>query len=112
MTKSVFKQPMQKINERYLYVDKQIKKIENIIKIKLIQNKANFQNKVQKLDNLSPLKTLSRGYSIVEKEGKIVKDSKQLKTGDKINIKLHTRNYKCTNYIKEREKYEQKDTKS
>lgn len=100
MTKSVFKQPLQKINERYLYVDKQLKKIENTIKIKLIQNKADFQNKVQKLDNLSPLKTLSRGYSIIEKEGQIIKDSNELKIGDKINIKLHTRKRQCTNNIK------------
>ncbi len=99
MTKSVFKEPIQKINEKYLYVDKQLKKIENIIKIKLIQSKANFQNTVQKLDNLSPLKTLSRGYSIIEKDGQIIKDSKKLKKGDKINIKLYTRKYKCTNNI-------------
>lgn len=104
MTKSVFKEPKQKLNEKYLYIDKQLKKIENIIKIKLIQSKGEFQNKVQKLDTLSPLKTLSRGYSIIEKDGQIIKNSKQLKSGDKINIKLHTRQHQCTNYIRERMK--------
>ena len=99
MTKSVFKEPLQKLNEKYLYVDKQLKKIENTIKIKLIQSKGEFQSKVQKLDTLSPLKTLSRGYSIIQKDGQIIKNSNQLKKGDRINIKLQTRKHKCTNHI-------------
>lgn len=42
-----------------------------------------------KLDALSPLKVLSRGYSLVSKEGKIVKESKNVKQGDILLIKLH-----------------------
>ena len=41
-----------------------------------------------KLDALSPLKTLYRGYSITEKDGKIVKSKEELQTGDLINIRL------------------------
>ncbi len=37
---------------------------------------------------LSPFSVLERGYSIVLKESKIVKDSTQLKRGDEINVKL------------------------
>ncbi|MFR2571578.1 MAG: exodeoxyribonuclease VII large subunit, partial [Clostridia bacterium] len=37
---------------------------------------------------LSPLKTLLRGYSIVEKNGKVVKKVEDLNTGDEISIRL------------------------
>ena len=43
---------------------------------------------ISKLDTLSPLKTLKRGYSIVEKDNKIVKTIKDLEVGNKINIKF------------------------
>ena len=50
--------------------------------------KQNLKN-ISKLDALSPLKTLTRGYSIVQtEEGKIVNSSKKLKTGDNVNLKF------------------------
>ena len=95
MAKKVFKEPLQKINENYLVVDRQIKIIENALKIKIFQSKSEFKNVIEKIDALSPLKTLSRGYSIIEKEDEIIKDSKQLQTGDKVNIKLYNGNVKA-----------------
>ena len=41
-----------------------------------------------KLDALSPLKVLSRGYSVVSKGGKAVKDSKNINKGDIVVIKF------------------------
>ena len=38
---------------------------------------------------MSPLKTLTRGYSLVEKYNKIVKSVKQLKENDEINIRFY-----------------------
>jgi exodeoxyribonuclease VII large subunit len=43
---------------------------------------------ISKLDTLSPLKTLTRGYSIVEKDGKMIKSIEDLNTNDKISIRL------------------------
>jgi exodeoxyribonuclease VII large subunit len=43
---------------------------------------------ITKLDTLSPLKTLARGYSIVEKNDNIVKSINDVKDGDEINIRL------------------------
>ena len=42
-----------------------------------------------KLDALSPLKVLSRGYSVVLQNGKIIKESKNVKKGDMLLIKLY-----------------------
>ena len=43
---------------------------------------------ITKLDTLSPLKTLTRGYSIVQYEGKMINSVKKLNKGDKVNIKF------------------------
>ena len=43
---------------------------------------------VSKLDELSPLKTLSRGYTLTQKENKIIKSAKDVKTGDEVSIKF------------------------
>ena len=89
MTRRVFKEPLQRINESYLHVDTQAKNIENKFKLKIMQKRSEFQNVVEKIDALSPLKTLSRGYSIMEKNGKIIKSKKELNIGDEVNIKLY-----------------------
>jgi len=41
-----------------------------------------------KLDALSPLKTLTRGYSIVEKNGIVVNSVNDLKINDEIDIRF------------------------
>jgi len=50
-----------------------------------------FRATIEKLSSLSPLGILSRGYSITFKipDGLIIKDSKMIKTGDRIKTKLH-----------------------
>ncbi len=53
----------------------------------------NYQNKfnltLNKLELLNPIAILNKGYSVVKYNDKIIKDIKDLKNGDNINIKLH-----------------------
>ena len=84
----VFKDPIQNMQNNYLRLDGLIKQMENIIKAKEQEKEKDFKAMVLKLDALSPLKTMVRGFSIIEKEGKIVKQVKDLKKDDNINIKL------------------------
>ena len=88
MSSSVFTDPFKKINDNYYELDNFIKSLE--VNMKQIEKnyKMSFLEKVAKLDTLSPLKTLSRGYSLIEKDGKIVKSEKSLKKDDKIIIKF------------------------
>ena len=88
MNSRVFKEPTRNINDNYLRVDNYIKRLENTIKIKQKEEKTKYIELISKLDALSPLKTLTRGYSIVETDDKIIKSSKQLKTGDKIRLRF------------------------
>lgn len=88
MSLRVFKEPMQQINEKYILIDKQVRNLEEYITNKLKSEKIKEIELISKLDALSPLKTLTRGYSIVQKDNGIVKSSKDLKKGDEINIRF------------------------
>ena len=88
MKSKAYTSPLQKINEYYMLIDKNEKALENKIQVILKEKKAYMIEWISKLDALSPLKTLSRGYSIVQKDNKIVKTVKELKQGDSIKLRL------------------------
>ena len=88
MSSRVFKEPLRNINDNYLKIDAYIKRLENSIKTKQKEEKTKYIELISKLDTLSPLKTLTRGYSLVEENDKIIKSTKDVKTGDKINIRF------------------------
>ena len=88
MASKAFREPKRKVQDNYIKIDTYIKKIENIIKSKQKEKKIQYIELVSKLDTLSPLKTLTRGYSIVEKNNKIVKSVENLRIDDIVNIKL------------------------
>lgn len=88
MSSRIFKEPLRNINDQYLKVDTNIKKLETAVRNRQKQVNEQYIELVSKLDALSPLKTLTRGYSFTEKEGKMVKSINELNVGDKITIKL------------------------
>ena len=88
MNRRAFREPLQTINERYILLDKNVKSIQNEIMSIYKDKKSKAINTIQKLDALSPLKTLTRGYSITEMNGKVVKSVKELKENDEINIRF------------------------
>lgn len=55
----------------------------------LERKKQNLVLKTEKVINLNPLLTLSRGYSITRKEGEILKDTASLKVGDEVSTNLY-----------------------
>lgn len=83
-----FKEPMIKIQDEYLKLDNIIKLMYDKTIEKYKESNNYFENLVLKLDSLSPLKTLKRGYAITQKDEKIVKSKKELNTGDAIKIKF------------------------
>ena len=88
MSSSVFRVPTRRIQENYIKIDSYEKQLENVINKIKEKNKNKYIELVSKLDTLSPLKTLTRGYSIIEKQGKIVKSITDLQTEDEISIRL------------------------
>ena len=89
MNSRVFKEPTRNINDNYLRIDNYIKRLENTIKIKQKEEKTKYIELISKLDALSPLKTLTRGYSIIESDNKIINSYKKLSTGDKVKLKFY-----------------------
>ena len=89
MNSIIYKYPYQFLNDYYIFIDKKIKSMENIAVQKLKDAKIKSAKVITKLDTLSPLKTLARGYSIVSDENKnIISSVKDIKTGDIINLRF------------------------
>ena len=88
MASRVFKDPLKDINDNYLKIDTYIKNMEHSINVKYKDKKTKWLELVAKLDALSPLKTLTRGYCLAEANGKIIKTSKELTKGDNIDLKF------------------------
>lgn len=65
---------------------------------RIIENQTNILSKnAEMLDNLSPLKILSRGYSVVKNEkSDIVTDSSNVNVGDNVEILLSNGAFKAT----------------
>lgn len=81
-----FKNPYEKIQNYYILLDNYIKMITINANNNYKECKNNFINLTAKLDSLSPLKTLTRGYVIAQKEDKVVKSAKQLEKNDNIEL--------------------------
>ena len=90
MARPAYKNPTQKINEQYMVIDMKVKALQNSMMLKLKEAKTSFEKETAKLDSLSPLKTLTRGYSIVTKQesGKVIKSVDDLNSGEKVNLRL------------------------
>ncbi len=84
----VFTDSTRKIKEQYMIIDTYIKRLESKIKIIQKDKKTQFIKLISKLDTLSPLKTLQRGYSLTEKEGKIIKSVKDLKKDEEVKLRF------------------------
>ena len=88
MKAKAFQEPLRKIQDEYIQLDRMIKTMEDKIKQSYQLSQSSFYNILTKLDSLSPLKTLARGYSIVQKENRMITSKADLDKGDKINILL------------------------
>lgn len=88
MASRAFKEPYQRINEQYINVDIHVKALQNSIINKIKDARATSIETISKLDALSPLKTLTRGYCIAEYNDKIIKSVKDIKQNDQIKLKF------------------------
>lgn len=87
MASKLEKVPLDMINKYKMEIDKSIAISENAMCLKLEKYKSKSSNLISKLDALSPLKTLSRGYSVVENENhKVIKSKNDVEVGSNISI--------------------------
>ena len=87
--------------KNYIIRDKviQLDQIYDKINFRLEQNLETSKEKLSKkaalLHNLSPLATISRGYSIVEKKGHVINSIEEVNVNDEINITLKDGDLDC-----------------
>ncbi len=90
MQSKPFSNPLSMLETRILRLEGLNKHIENNVKLGIKNKKIKLVEKIATLDGLSPLKILSRGYSMVlDENDNIVKSKKALKKDDKIKITMH-----------------------
>lgn len=84
------KGPIDIINKYRITIDNIIKNSENKIRLNIERYRSSSMQAISKIDALSPLKTLVRGYSVVENidTNKIIKSVKDVKKDDKLNLTL------------------------
>lgn len=93
MASRVYKEPLQKINEKYITIDMKVKQMQSLITSKIKDDKTKIVEFITKLDTLSPLKTLARGYSLTTtQDGKVIKSVKSVKKNDEVIIRFQDGN--------------------
>ena len=93
--KSILSKPYNITESRSETVDRLFEKMLNAYKGIISQEKSRYVSDVAKLDALSPLKVLSRGYSIAEVNGKVIKSANDISNGDKFKLKLSDGTVNC-----------------
>lgn len=80
--------PTDKLNNWAQMLDNDSLMLEKSLKHVVYRKKSELANLVAKLEALSPLKTLSRGYVIADCEGKIITTISDINCNDQLNIRL------------------------
>ncbi|MEE0434122.1 MAG: exodeoxyribonuclease VII large subunit [Peptococcaceae bacterium] len=70
----------------HLQLDQRWSELVSAMQNVLHEKQKRFRENVSKLDAMSPLKVLARGYSFCEKEGQAVQSVKQVMAGDRLTL--------------------------
>lgn len=83
------------IRDKIIQLDKIYDKISSEIENNIYTKTEKLSNVGAILHNLSPLATIDRGYSIVQKDGEVINSVQELKFKDDIDIVLKDGNIEC-----------------
>ena len=90
-----FRSPVCIIDEMFNTVVSLYSGISDIISNRLYDEEKILAASCAKLDALSPLKVMSRGYSIAVKDNVIIKNADELNKGDKITVRFSEGEKEC-----------------
>ncbi|OPZ84664.1 MAG: Exodeoxyribonuclease 7 large subunit [Firmicutes bacterium ADurb.Bin419] len=95
---AVFRKPYDRIYQERMKLDIINKDLKKSILVKLERSNSRLHYLIGKLDALSPLTILSRGYSIVKAtdDKHVVKSIKDIRVGEQIEVALEDGNLECT----------------
>ena len=86
--KRLLKSPMNYIEDKRVALDHLQHRLMAAATNKISAGRNRFTGYAAKLDALSPLKVLGRGYSIAAKDGKVIKSGADVEKGDKISLRM------------------------
>lgn len=89
------KDPFNTINIKRMMLDGTEIKLNSFTKTEIQKYRHDFSSTVAKLNALSPLNVLARGYSVAYSNGKIVSSSDDLTVGDSLNIDFYNGSAVC-----------------
>lgn len=102
MHKRVLTDPMAFVQDKRMQLDFVQQKLGGAATRQLDGDMRRFTQLTAKLDALSPLKVLGRGYAMVQDEkGSVLRSSDQVQIGDNIRVKLAQGSLQCTVDAKE-----------
>ncbi len=91
------KTPQEIINDNAQKLDNLFRRAESSFHLALVGHRKSLGELAGKLDALSPLNTLSRGYSIpVKRDGTVIRSSHELNGGDEFTLKLRDGDVECS----------------
>ena len=81
-----FRRPLERIEDLALRLDELDARANRALRQRLLLARTQVQQQAARLESLSPLGVLSRGYSLTQRaaDGRIVRDAAELNPGDKI----------------------------
>ena len=95
--KRVLQDPINYIQDKRLALDYSLRNLIAIAEKVTAEKREGYIRLISKLDALSPLKVLSRGFAIVSREdGTVIKSAAQTKIGEKVDIRLNKGGISCT----------------
>ena len=86
MNSRVYQEPLSRINDYYLEIERMLKVLENSTIKSIKDSRINATKIIAKLDALSPLKTLTRGYTLAEIDGKVITKAEQMKKDTEFDL--------------------------
>ena len=96
LDKPIFKNPVRLIESRNEQLDYLLDKMLSAFNNNFKNQQSRLSNAVAKLDALSPLKVLSRGYSIAEINGKVLTSVNDAELGDRLALNFSDGKLLCT----------------
>lgn len=87
--------PKNYIDNLCVRCDRAVMAMDSAVKQNIAAKQKDFSSLCAKLDAMSPLKILARGFGVASKEGKIISDINSVNVGDKIDVMLSGGNIGC-----------------
>lgn len=86
--RAVYKRENDIVEKRMMALDSASLKLEAAMNSVLAKDKELLSSVIGKLDALSPLATLKRGFSVVKKDDEVVKSAADLNEGDRLSVRF------------------------